>query len=45
LQRILGGNFYFIANSGTYNLEDGEIIDPAKLDYKKAFLSQSVPNA
>ena len=27
-----GGNFYFIANTGIYNLEDDKIIDPAKLE-------------
>jgi hypothetical protein len=29
---ILGSNFYFIANTGIYNLKDDTIIDPAKLE-------------
>ena len=29
---ILGDNFYFIANTGIYNLEDDKIVDPAKLE-------------
>lgn len=28
---ILGDKFYFIANTGIYNLEDDKIVDPAKL--------------
>jgi hypothetical protein len=29
---VLGDNFYFIANTGIYNLEDDKIVDPAKLE-------------
>jgi sugar lactone lactonase YvrE len=29
---IFGGNFYYIANTGIYNLENDKIIDPAKLE-------------
>lgn len=29
---IFGGSFYFIANTGIYNLENDTIIDPAKLE-------------
>src|SRR5215471_2958362 len=29
---ILGNNFYFIANTGIYNLDDDKIVDPAKLE-------------
>jgi len=29
---ILKGNFYFIANTGIYNLKDDKIADPAKLE-------------
>ena len=29
---VLGDNFYFIANTGIYNLEDDRIVDPAKLE-------------
>jgi sugar lactone lactonase YvrE len=29
---ILGDNFYFLANTGIYNLEDDKIVDPAKLE-------------
>jgi hypothetical protein len=29
---VLGDKFYFIANTGIYNLEDDKIIDPAKLE-------------
>lgn len=29
---VLGGNFYFIANTGIYNLEDDKIVDPARLE-------------
>jgi hypothetical protein len=29
---ILGDNFYFIANTGIYNLEDDKIVDPTKLE-------------
>jgi hypothetical protein len=29
---VLGDNFYFIANSGIYNLEEDKIVDPAKLE-------------
>jgi hypothetical protein len=29
---ILGDNFYFIANTGIYNLEDDRIVDPAKIE-------------
>jgi hypothetical protein len=28
---ILGDKFYFIANTGIYNLEHDKIVDPAKL--------------
>jgi len=29
---ILGNNFYFIANTGIYNLDHDKIVDPAKLE-------------
>jgi hypothetical protein len=29
---VLGNNFYFIANTGIYNLDDDKIVDPAKLE-------------
>jgi len=29
---ILGDQFYFITNTGIYNLEDDKIVDPAKLE-------------
>ena len=29
---VLGDKFYFIANTGIYNLEDDKIVDPAKLE-------------
>jgi hypothetical protein len=29
---IFEDNFYFIANTGIYNLEDDRIVDPAKLE-------------
>jgi sugar lactone lactonase YvrE len=29
---IMGDRFYFIANTGIYNLEDDKIVDPAKLE-------------
>jgi hypothetical protein len=29
---ILGDNFYFIANTGIYNLDNDKIVDPAKLE-------------
>jgi sugar lactone lactonase YvrE len=29
---VLGDNFYFIANTGIYNLEDDKIVDSAKLE-------------
>ena len=29
---VLGDNFYFIANTGIYNLEDDKVVDPAKLE-------------
>jgi hypothetical protein len=29
---ILNGDFYFIANTGIYNLSDDKIVDPAKLE-------------
>jgi len=29
---ILGDRFYFIGNTGIYNLEDDKIVDPAKLE-------------
>jgi hypothetical protein len=29
---VFGDNFYFIANTGIYNLEDDKIVDPAKLE-------------
>jgi hypothetical protein len=29
---ILGGKFYFMANTGIENLDDGKIADPAKLE-------------
>jgi hypothetical protein len=29
---VLGDNFYFIANTRIYNLEDDRIVDPAKLE-------------
>ncbi len=29
---VLGDNFYFLANTGIYNLEDDKIVDPAKLE-------------
>jgi len=29
---VLGDNFYFIANTGIYNLADDKIVDPAKLE-------------
>jgi DNA polymerase IV len=29
---VLGDNFYFIVNTGIYNLEDDKIVDPAKLE-------------
>jgi hypothetical protein len=29
---ILNDNFYFMANTGIENLDDGRIIDPSKLE-------------
>jgi len=29
---ILDGKFYFMANTGIANLDDGKIVDPAKLE-------------
>jgi hypothetical protein len=29
---VLGNDFYFIANTGIYNLDDDKIVDPAKLE-------------
>jgi hypothetical protein len=29
---ILNGDFYFIANTGIYNLRDDKIVDPTKLE-------------
>jgi len=29
---VFGDNFYFISNTGIYNLEDDKIVDPAKLE-------------
>lgn len=29
---VLGNSFYFIANTGIYNLDDDKIVDPAKLE-------------
>jgi len=29
---VVGDNFYFIANTGIYNLEDDKIVDPSKLE-------------
>jgi hypothetical protein len=29
---FLGKSFYFIANTGIYNLQDDKIVDPAKLE-------------